>query len=156
MRAPTHPDFSWQCDGTNPIQHHRNIKNVKGEPIESAIVFIDGSKQITRSDKSGTFKFSNLAAGTYQVVINMMGYKSVKQNVIIRDQSAAINISMQEKQIRDALEINSLLNTNWAIDNSLFQQSIGRRKTNQLCGIARPRFIKQALSMPFNSTLTDE
>jgi len=55
----------------SPFNIIGNIKNVKGEPIESATVFIDGSKQITRSDKAGTFKFFNLSAGTYQVVINM-------------------------------------------------------------------------------------
>lgn len=75
------------------------IKNVKGEPIESATVFIDGSKQITKSDNTGTFKFYNLSAGTYQVVINMIGYKSEKRNVIISTQSASISLAMQEKQL---------------------------------------------------------
>jgi hypothetical protein len=75
------------------------VKNAKGEPIDAATVFINGSKQITRTDNKGEFLFTNVSPGTYQLVVNMIGYASVKQNVVLQSQSAKLAITLTDKQI---------------------------------------------------------
>lgn len=76
-----------------------NVKNAKGEAIEAATVFINGSKQITKTDQQGDFILQNVGSGTYQLVINMIGYSSIKQNVVIQAQAVKLNITLLEKQI---------------------------------------------------------
>jgi len=69
----------------------------KNEAIERATVFIDGSQKGTVTNAQGEFNFLNIKPGTYQVIVNMIGYGSKKQNVIIQDKSASLNIIMTEK-----------------------------------------------------------
>jgi hypothetical protein len=75
------------------------VRTAKGEPIDAATVFINGSKQITKTGSKGEFLFNNISPGTYQLVVNMIGYASVKQNVVIQSQSAKLDITLAEKQI---------------------------------------------------------
>jgi hypothetical protein len=75
------------------------VKSVAGEKIESATVFIAGSQKITMTNAGGEFIFRAVSSGTYQVVVNMLGYLSVKQNVIINDKAETLNITLGEKQI---------------------------------------------------------
>ncbi|MBC7567341.1 MAG: carboxypeptidase-like regulatory domain-containing protein [Pedobacter sp.] len=75
------------------------VKTAAGDTIDAATVFINGSKQVTKTDTKGEFMFNNVSPGTYQLVVNMIGYASVKQNVVIQSQSAKINIILTEKQI---------------------------------------------------------
>lgn len=70
-----------------------------GKPIEAATVFINGSKQITKTDSLGQFRFPKNNPGTYQVVINMIGFASVKENVIIQNKAVSLAIRLSEKQI---------------------------------------------------------
>jgi hypothetical protein len=75
------------------------VKTLKGEPVDAATVFLNGSKQITKTDSKGEFLFGNISSGTYQLVVNMIGYASVKQNVVLQAQSAKLDITLTEKQI---------------------------------------------------------
>ncbi len=75
------------------------VKAVDGKAIESATVFIDGSKQMTKTDGLGNFIFQKISPGTYQIVVNMIGFASVKENVLIQDKSAVLNITLSEKQV---------------------------------------------------------
>ena len=75
------------------------VKNARGEAIDAATVFINGSKQITKTDIKGEFVFNNVNPGTYQLVVNMIGYASVKQNVVIQAQPVKLNITLNEKQV---------------------------------------------------------
>ncbi|MCC8426761.1 carboxypeptidase-like regulatory domain-containing protein [Mucilaginibacter sp. UR6-11] len=75
------------------------VKNSKGEKIQSATVFIAGSEKITITDGQGYFKFNTIAAGTYQLVVNMLGYASAKQNVIVKDKSETVELTLGEKEI---------------------------------------------------------
>jgi hypothetical protein len=83
----------------NPLSINGVVKNAKGESIDAATVFINGSKLITKTDDKGAFMFDKMEPGTYQLVINMIGYSSVKQNVVLQSESATLNITLVEKQI---------------------------------------------------------
>ncbi|NQX55437.1 carboxypeptidase-like regulatory domain-containing protein [Pedobacter panaciterrae] len=73
------------------------VFNAKEEIIQGATVFIDGSEKGTATNAKGEFKFANIKPGTYQVIVSMIGYASTKQNVIIQNQSASLNIHIKEK-----------------------------------------------------------
>ena len=75
------------------------VLNEKGEPLQAATVFLDRSQKITKTNDNGIFKFSGISPGTYQVVVNLLGYSSLKQNVLIQNQSVTVKIILQEKQI---------------------------------------------------------
>jgi len=50
------------------------IKTSVGDPVDAATVFINGSKQVTKTDIKSEFVFINVSPGTYQLVVNMIGY----------------------------------------------------------------------------------
>lgn len=75
------------------------ITNDKGDRIEAATVFIDGSKKITASNNNGEFRFTGVTPGTYHLVVNMLGYSSTKQDVVITDKTTALNIQLSQKAI---------------------------------------------------------
>ncbi|MES2428560.1 MAG: carboxypeptidase-like regulatory domain-containing protein [Bacteroidota bacterium] len=75
------------------------VKNAKGELIESATVFLAGSEKVVATNTQGAFKFNGISPGTYQVVITMVGYTSVKQNVIVQNKSESVDLVLGDKQI---------------------------------------------------------
>jgi hypothetical protein len=76
------------------------VKNAKGELLSGATVFLAGSEKATSSNLEGRFWFSKIESGTYQLVVNLLGYSSVKQNIIITDKSEEnVEVVLGEKQI---------------------------------------------------------
>jgi hypothetical protein len=87
------------ADGQGAYTITGTVKNSKGEKIQSATVFIGGSEKITSTDEQGHFKFNAIASGTYQVVVNMLGYASAKRNIIVKDKPENVELTLGEKQI---------------------------------------------------------
>ncbi|GAA4087596.1 carboxypeptidase-like regulatory domain-containing protein [Mucilaginibacter panaciglaebae] len=75
------------------------VKNNKGELLQAATVFIAGSEKAVATDTEGYFKFVNLAPGTYQLVVNMLGYAPAKRNVILKDAPETVMLSLAPKEI---------------------------------------------------------
>ncbi|MFD2871210.1 carboxypeptidase-like regulatory domain-containing protein [Mucilaginibacter ximonensis] len=75
------------------------VKNIKGEPIQAASVFIAGSEQAVATDAEGRFRFGNLTPGTYQLVVNMLGFEPEKRNVILTDKPEAIDVILNVKSV---------------------------------------------------------
>lgn len=75
------------------------VKNVKGEALPAATVFIAGSEKAMATDAGGNFKFNTLIPGTYQLVVNMLGYAPSKTNIILKDASKVVDIVLNEKEI---------------------------------------------------------
>jgi hypothetical protein len=89
--------FNTYAQGTYSVSG--TVKNTKGEKIQAATVFMAGSEKITATDENGNFRFATISPGTYQVVVNILGYTSVKQNVIVTDKDETIDLILTEKQI---------------------------------------------------------
>lgn len=70
------------------------ILDENSEPLEAATVFIDGSKKLSKTDSNGHYSFSGLTSGGYQLVINMVGYGSAKQDILIQDKSLVFNLKL--------------------------------------------------------------
>lgn len=90
---------TWTAHAQETLSISGTIKNTKGIEIEAATVFIAGSQKITVTDNKGMFKFQNLTPGTYQVIVNLIGYASIKKNVLLTDKPFVMDTLMQEKQI---------------------------------------------------------
>lgn len=75
------------------------VKNSKGELLQAATVFIAGSEKAVATDAEGNFKFTNLVPGTYQLVVNMMGYTPARQNVILKDAPETLVLTLGSKAI---------------------------------------------------------
>ena len=75
------------------------VANAKGEKLEAATAFIGNSQIATVTDKDGGFRISGLTPGTYQLIVNLLGYSSVKQEVVIKESSEVVNLVMPEKSI---------------------------------------------------------
>jgi hypothetical protein len=74
------------------------ILNENSEPIEAATVFIDGSKKISKTDADGKYVISGLSSGGYHLVVNMIGYGSIKQDVLISDKPLTLNVKLIGKE----------------------------------------------------------
>ncbi|TKC08973.1 carboxypeptidase-like regulatory domain-containing protein [Pedobacter frigoris] len=74
------------------------VKDATGKPLALATVFIDGSKRITATNDKGEFRFRDVEPGTYQLVVNMVGFYSVKQTVNVQNQHIVLNLSLKEKE----------------------------------------------------------
>ncbi|WP_276089161.1 carboxypeptidase-like regulatory domain-containing protein [Pedobacter sp. JY14-1] len=75
------------------------VKNAKGEPLPAATVFIDGSQKGVVTNEKGEFNFGALAAGTYDIVANMIGYLPAKQTAAVKSGPVSLNIVMKERVI---------------------------------------------------------
>jgi hypothetical protein len=75
------------------------VKNTKGEKIQSATVFIAGTQKMTMTNADGGFSFSGIIPGNYQLVVNMLGYNSIKQNITINNKSEIFDLLLTDKEI---------------------------------------------------------
>ncbi|WP_429382506.1 carboxypeptidase-like regulatory domain-containing protein [Mucilaginibacter sp. UYCu711] len=75
------------------------VKNTKGEKIQSATVFITGTQKMTMTNADGSFSFKNVIPGNYQVVVNMLGYNSVKQDITLNNGPEMLNLTLADKEI---------------------------------------------------------
>ncbi|KQS42077.1 carboxypeptidase-like regulatory domain-containing protein [Pedobacter sp. Leaf194] len=79
------------------------VKDKKGESLPGAGVYVSGYKVATVADNNGNFKL-NLKPGNYDILVQLIGYKALNQNIIISDKSLATNFTLQE----DALQLNEV------------------------------------------------
>jgi len=65
-----------------------------GEPLVGATVTVKNTqfKAIVRLD--GTFTITNVPAGTYQLVVNYTGYKTVLKSITLKDDKEALSVSL--------------------------------------------------------------
>ena len=75
------------------------VKNEKGELLQAATVFIAGTEKATATNDQGSFKFTGLSGGTYQLIVNMLGYTPTKQNIILTNKSETVDITLSLKTI---------------------------------------------------------
>ncbi|WP_285008896.1 carboxypeptidase-like regulatory domain-containing protein [Pedobacter faecalis] len=132
------------------------VKNSKGEPIEAATVFIDGSQSITRSGKDGGFAFKNLFPGTYQVVVNMMGYQPVKQSTNIQTISPVLDIRMADKAI---ILKEVVIGNNAAREKFMkifIKNFIGESGNAKQCKLVNPQIIDFSTNKKIIEGVTDD
>lgn len=68
----------------------------KKETLPGAGVYLSGYKVSTVADAQGKFKINNLQPGSYNVMVQMIGYLPYSKSVIISDQSVQIDLVLKE------------------------------------------------------------
>ncbi|MDB4924008.1 carboxypeptidase-like regulatory domain-containing protein [Mucilaginibacter sp.] len=71
------------------------VKDDKGA-LSGATVFLTNTKKATSTDASGRFMLNGLQPGSYEVVINMIGFISDKQSIKLEEKSLDIAFKLKE------------------------------------------------------------
>lgn len=71
----------------------------KKETLPGAAVYISGYKIATATNNEGKFSIPNLAPGSYDVLVQMIGYLPFSKNVVISDKSVNIEAILQENAV---------------------------------------------------------
>jgi hypothetical protein len=91
LRFDTKAQATYTISGT--------VKNTKSEKIQSATVFVAGTQKMTMTDADGGFSFKNVIPGNYQVVVNMLGYNSIKQDITVKNGPETLDLVLAGKEI---------------------------------------------------------
>ena len=118
------------------------VKNAKGEAMQAASVFIAGSEKAVATDDRGYFKFVNLTPGTYQLVVNMLGYAPEKKNVILTDAPQAIDITLNVKQVMlDEVNVGDKSQREKYV-KTFTQSFMGESANAKYCRITNPELLE--------------
>lgn len=66
-----------------------------GDPLVAAVVVIDESKREARTGDDGTYRFENIAAGTYHLIVRAEGYTSRRAEVVVSAQGATQDLVVE-------------------------------------------------------------
>ena len=69
----------------------RLVNSLNGDPLAGATVVIDELKREVVSGPDGTFRFENLAPGTYHVWVRAQGYSSRRTEVTVPTRAARLS-----------------------------------------------------------------
>ena len=125
------------------------VKDSDGETLPSATIFLDGPEKKTATNDKGEFKLGGLAPGTYQLTVHFIGYKTWKQNVLIRDKSVNVEVKMEtsEKVLNEVVITNKATNSKYL---QIFRQNfLGDTENGRTCMIINPRILKFSEQGPY-------
>ncbi|UKT62470.1 carboxypeptidase-like regulatory domain-containing protein [Pedobacter mucosus] len=75
------------------------VKDKKGEVLPGAGVYVSGYKIGTSTNNNGVYTL-NLKPGNYDILVQMIGYKTVNKNAIITDKNLNLNIVLDEDAVQ--------------------------------------------------------
>lgn len=75
------------------------IKDKKGETLPGAGIFVSGYKIATSSNNNGEYSLK-LNPGNYELLIKMVGFKSINQQVVVSDKNIILNVILVENAIQ--------------------------------------------------------
>ncbi|MVN20096.1 TonB-dependent receptor plug domain-containing protein [Mucilaginibacter sp. HMF7410] len=70
-----------------------------GETLPNASISIEKTALKTVSDASGNFRFHNLKAGTYHVIVSYIGYQQLQQSVVINT-GQSLNFALKRSTVQ--------------------------------------------------------
>ncbi|MES2454529.1 MAG: carboxypeptidase-like regulatory domain-containing protein [Bacteroidota bacterium] len=146
--------FCFQLKAQDLFTISGTVSNNKGTPIEAATVFIDGSKKITATSKAGEFSFPGIAPGTYHLVVNMLGYSSVKLDVVVTDNAKALKITLSEKQI--ALKTVQIGDGSKEMLKLFVKYFLGESENAKSCKILNPEVLDFSSQRSVTEASSDE
>lgn len=143
--------------GTNAIA--QNTFSISGivrdnkDGLPGASIYLSGYKIATVADNDGKFKLSNLKPGSYDLLVQIVGYLPYSKSVIISDKSVQVDLVLKENVAQlDEVVIRADPNRQKYI-NQFKEFFIGKTPNALQCKILNP----QVLNVDFDitkSTLT--
>jgi hypothetical protein len=68
-----------------------------GEPLLFLTIGLENTTFGTQTDENGYYSLTKIPAGTYDVVVNLIGYETFRETVVVSNESMSnINILMQK------------------------------------------------------------
>jgi hypothetical protein len=117
------------------------VKNSKGDKVQSATVFIAGTQKMTMTNSDGDYSFKGIIPGNYIVVVNMLGYSSVKQAIALNERSEVLNLVLADKEIALQEVVISDKKQSPKDLKRFTQYFLGRMYDPKLCKILNPEII---------------
>ncbi|WP_316822501.1 carboxypeptidase-like regulatory domain-containing protein [Pedobacter gandavensis] len=128
--------------GQNSFNISGTIKDKTGQAIPGAGVYLSSYKTATVTNNEGQFILSNLKAGNYEILVEMMGYLPLSKNVILSDKSVKIDLVLKENTIQlQEVIIRSDPNRERYI-KLFIQQFIGMTPNAEQCKLLNPQVIQ--------------
>lgn len=128
--------------GQNKFHISGTVKDGEGKPLPGAGVYLSGYKTATVSDGNGQFMLTNIAAGNYDVLIQMMGYLPLSKNVLISDKPVKIEVVLKDNTIQ-LKEVVIKADPNRARYLEMFREYfIGKTPNAEKCKILNPQVIQ--------------
>lgn len=105
-----------------------NVNNSKGLPLAFVNIFIENTYTGTTSNEDGIYELNITKSGTYTVVFQYLGYKTVKKNVTIKSFPYTLDAVLESEEISlNQVVVNAEENP----ADIIIRQAIAKRKENQ-------------------------
>ncbi|KLT65822.1 carboxypeptidase-like regulatory domain-containing protein [Pedobacter sp. BMA] len=125
----------------------------KKDGLPGASIYLSGYKVATVADNNGRFKLTNLKPGSYDLLVQIVGYLPYSKSVIISDKSVEVDLVLKENVAQlDEVTVRADPNRQKYI-NQFKEFFIGKTPNATQCRILNP----QVLNVDFDitkSTLT--
>ncbi|MFD2872292.1 carboxypeptidase-like regulatory domain-containing protein [Mucilaginibacter ximonensis] len=116
------------------------VNDEHGKPLNGATVFLSGSKTATISNEFGKFEFPDISAGTFQLIVKMLGYSPYQQSIIISDKPLDIQLSLSPQSIK-LKEVTIGKRAAWQKEYAIFKEQFLGDSTANECVILNPEVI---------------
>ena len=77
-----------------------NITDKEGTPLSSVSVYLEKTITGTTSNDNGDYVLNIKKTGNYTIVFQILGYKTIKKNVVIASLPHQLNVSMNEESVQ--------------------------------------------------------
>lgn len=72
-----------------------SVLEENGKPVYGAQVFLNGTAKSTVSSQTGNYTLSGLTPGSYELVVSLLGYKTVSKTLKVENADQRIDITLQ-------------------------------------------------------------
>ena len=117
------------------------VKDREGSPVPGARILLSNYKIGTVADSQGRFVISGLKSGNYNLVVEMMGFQPLSNNVLITNSPANIEVFLSD-QVKLLNEVVIMADPNRKKYINLFKKSfIGTTLNAKHCDILNPEVL---------------
>lgn len=117
------------------------VHDEKGQPLASATVFLSQSESITMSNDDGRFMFGDMEQGSYRLIITMVGYSPFEEDIILKAQSADIEVKLKLKPVA-LKQVNIGGKDHWNDQFETFKKAfLGSTHNGNLSVITNPKVV---------------
>ncbi len=119
------------------------VSDSKGVTLPGATVFLTNTKHIAATNGQGVFTINGLAAGTYELVIKMIGFEPFVQKIVLNQRVFNVNAQLKEDNVLMNEVAITVADPNRAKYIQLFTKYfIGESVNSGQCKIIDPEVLK--------------
>jgi outer membrane receptor protein involved in Fe transport len=115
-----------------------------GQTVPGANVTLEGSGKTVATDANGTYSFTNVAAGTYKVVVSSVGYRTVDKQISLgatENKSQDLYISMETESLKEVV-ITGSSNPRSKLESSIAITTLGAKAIEQRAPISTAALLQ--------------